>query len=222
MRTAGMLLMDTPLPDGRILLPPQAVSGGGTLAESIAGVLTLTLTGNGALVSSVPLFTRYGMSDDAQQQFGMGSVGTLGYQGAQAQVVATGQPYTTPYGPTGRPPQLATNFAKTGISRPKGVKPLAATVAYSVTGGPMTSATLAFYKTVLTVGVVPAPTALLTPFNLPLANAQTNLITVPFPVNNQVWFNDFFDILGLSLIIQAGAATFTLYGIYIDVAFNYN
>jgi hypothetical protein len=223
MRTAGMLLMDTPLPDGRIFVSPTSMLGGGTVSAATPGILHLDITGAAVTIGMEPnLLLRYGMSDDAQQQFGMGAPGSQGFQGAQAQPVTTGQPFTTPYQRSGRPPYPSAQGFSPANARPKGLKPVAVTVAYTVTGGPLTAFNLSLYKTALNVGTPPAPAQLLTAVGLPLQTATVQLVTTPITTANQLWLADPFDVLAVSLATNSGAATLSIYGVYIDVAFNYN
>ena len=224
MRTAGMLLMDTPIPDGRLMVRPQDFIGGAIV--STAGVTQLNVTGAlTQVVGNVPgAMLRYGMSDDAQHYYGKGSP-SGGFQGAQAQPVTTNTPFTTPYGLSGRPPYPSAEVLRVPTStnwRPKGLKPTAVTVVYTVSGGPMTSANVVLGKVNFTVGVAPAITTILSATNLPLGNATTNVITTPIPVANQAFINDYFDAIVLLLNINAGAATMYIHGVFIDFAFNYN
>ena len=225
MRTAGLLMMDTPMPDGRLMIFPADMVGGGVLGV-INGIGVLELSGAAAIFISSNVsgqLLRYGMSDDAQQNFGMGAPGSLGIQGAQAQVITTGQPFTTPYGPSGRPPQPSSNFGKIQSSRPKGLKPVAVSAVYSVTGGSLTSLQVGLGRVVFTAGVLPAPLTVLGGTNLPLGASVLNTITIPIPVANQVWLVDGFTSLGVSLNVTPGAAaTLNLYGLFIDFNFNYN
>lgn len=223
MRTAGILLMDTPMPDGRIMIRPQDFFGGGTLQNTV-GIPNVSVTGGAIqLVAALPgALLRYGMSDDAQQNFGMGAPGSLGFQGAQAQVVATGQPFITPYGPSGRPPQPSSNFGKPTVSRPKGLKPMAVTTVYSVAGGALTALSVGLVKVNFTAGVAPALISILPTTNLAFPATTLDVITTPIPVANQNFLNDPFDGLNLILTVDAGAATFDLYGAFVDFAFNFN
>ena len=222
MRTAGLLLMDTPMPDGRLMVRPQDFVAASVYLGS-TGETLIPISGTETLVAQVGgMLLRYGMSDDAQQNFGMGAPGSLGIQGAQAQVVTTGQPFTTPYGQSGRPPQSSSNFGKPTVSRPKGLKPMAVTVAYEVQGGIPTSLGLSLFKTAFNAGVTPAPTTILNTSALP-TTVQFNVATVAIPSAGQVFLADPFDALVLQLIVTIGAATqINLYGAYIDFQFNYN
>lgn len=225
MRTAGLFLMDTALPDGRLMIFPEDIIGGGVLGV-INGIGVLELSGAAAISVSANAsgqLLRYGMSDDAQAQFGMGAPGSLGFQGAQAQPIVTGQPFTTPYGPSGRPPQPSSNFGKIPTSRPKGLKPVAVSAVYSVTGAALTALQVGLGRAVFTVGVLPAPIPVLGGTNLPLGVSVLNTVTVPIPVANQVWLVDGFTSLGVSLNVTPGAAgVMNLYGLFIDFNFNYN
>lgn len=224
MRTAGMLLMDTPIPDGRLMVRPQDFIGGSV--SSGAGVTQLIVTGAATqVVGNVPgALLRYGMSDDAQQYFGKGSP-SGGFQGAQAQPVTTNTPFTTPYGLSGRPPYPSAEVLRVPTStnwRPKGLKPTAVTVVYAVSGGPMTSASVVLSKVNFTAGVAPAITLISPQANLPLGNAVLNVITTPIPVANQAFINDYFDAITVLINVNAGAATMAITGAFIDFAFNYN
>lgn len=222
MRTAGLLLMDTPMPDGRLVVRPQDFIGV-TLFTGTTGEIFAELGGSGAIVAQVGgMLLRYGMSDDAQQNFGMGAPGSLGIQGAQAQVVTTGQPFTTPYGPSGRPPQLSSNFGKPTVSRPKGLKPMAVSLVYDVVGGALGNMQASLFKTAFNVGVTPAPVTILNAAPFP-DTVGVNVTTVAIPSAGQLFLADPFDALVIQLNVNIGAASaVNIYGAYIDFQFNYN
>jgi len=222
MRTAGVLQMDTPLPDGRIVILPKDIQGGGSIANA-NNTTSLAVTGaNVTLFGSFNgMLLRYGMSDDAQQQFGKGAP-SGGYQGAQGQAVGTLTPFTTPYGQSGRPPYSNVRQLLTPNGRPKGLMPTAVSVVYSVTGGPATAFSFSINKTAFNVGQVPTGVVILNSTNLPLQTATTQIMTTPIPANAQNFLADPFSVLNFIMGTNAGAATINIFGIFLDVSFNYN
>lgn len=213
-------MMDTPMPDGRLMVRPQDFIGG-TLSAP-AGVPQVTATGVATvLAAGVPgALLRFGMSDDAQQQYGRATP-MGGYQGAQGQVVTTPSPFTSPYGPSGRPPFPSSSMFKTLTGRPKGLRPKAVTTVYSVTGGPLTALQVGLYKTVFQNTVAPSNVAILAPSNLSLGNFVTNTITVPIPDANRAFLTDL-NGLNVAINVTGGAGTFILFGVFIECDFNYN
>src|ERR1700748_134543 len=144
MRTAGRLLMDTPNPDGRIFVSP--IGNAQNTAITSAGLGLYSVPVNAAATVNLDyvfnsLILRYGMSDDALQQYGQGTPGASGFQGAQGQSTSASSPFTTPYGPTGRPPFLSSQLMQPVLNRPKGLMPIALRLVYSVIGAAAPSVT---------------------------------------------------------------------------------
>ena len=225
-RTAGRFLMDTPIPDGRIFIGAQK--------NLQATAPTITAAGNyfvpvGAGAATTfdfivdSLILRYGMSDDALQQFGMGTP-SGGFQGAQGQATTSTTPFTTPYGPTGRPPVLAANLLKPVTSRPKGIMPLAVHLVYSVIGVAATSVSVQLTKTSFTPGAAPAISNIIAPdVTSPVGVSALVVSNVLVPVANQAFLADPFDELSLRVIFTTPAgSTANFYGAFIDAAVNLN
>jgi len=226
MRTAGVLLMDTPLPDGRIFVPAGEAVSNPTVAVSALGVMGVAIAAGAAATydfSIGELLLRYGMQDDAQSQFGMGSpVG--GFQGAQAQPTPPAQ-FTTPYGPTGRPPFAASSFGQPVTNRPKGIKPVAIHAVYSVIGVALTSVAVSLAKTAFAQGVAPVVTTLINAITAgnPTGVAATNIGTVAVPANLQSFLTDPYDVLTARVVITSpSGSTGVFYGFYVDTQFNFN
>lgn len=226
MRTKGLLLMDTPLPDGRIFLGPMSFAASATPPQQNVdgfGLVNIPVTNTTVVITSVVdrIIQRYGMSDDAQQQFGQGNP-SGGYQGAQAQAVTTTTPFTTPYDNTGRPPQPSVNYFTPPTSRLKGIMPLALNLGYSVAGGAATNCNATLCKTPFVAGVVPVTTNLLNNVSGSLAVSNFTIAKFPIAPNLQSFLQNFEE-LSLSISIVTGAGvTLKLYWATIDVAFNHN
>jgi hypothetical protein len=226
MRTNGVVLMDTPLPDGRIFVPAGTANSKPTVVTSALGVAGVAIAAGAAATYDFmlgSLMLRYGMQDDAQQQFGMGNP-VNGNQGAQALATPPNQ-FTTPYGPTGRPPFSAASFGQPVLNRPKGLKPIALHAVYSVAGVALTSVAVSLVKTAFAQGVAPAVTTLINAITAgnPTAVSTMNIGTVAVPVANQQFLIDPYDVLAARIVITSPAgSTGVFYGFYVDTQFNFN
>lgn len=218
MRTAGLLLMDTPLPDGRIWIPPFAgisIDANG-IASANNAAATTTVFG---LASE--LLSRFGMSDDAQAAFGQGSP-SGGFQGAQAQGVSATTPFTTPYGISGRPPFAAGSNLIPPTGRPKGIMPLAVSAVYSVSLAVPTSLTLDVFHNTFTAGAAPTTTKLVTAGAASTAISATTVARFPVIPAAQKFLTGFDTISFQFAEVLGATASCKVYGFWLDVAFNYN
>jgi hypothetical protein len=228
MRTAGMLLMDTPLPDGQIFVATGDIIPTPTYTRVGKGLLAATAPVSATTVFSFPLsgiLARYGMSDDAQQVFGKANP-SGGFQGAQAQAVTATTPFTTPYQAGGRPPFAGNAFFVPPTGRPKGVAINVATVVYQVNGAAATSLTFGISNTQFTAGVgVPVVTDIIAPsaagFNVAVSASVT---TNPFvnAVQNQFLTGNLAEVVGELTVVTPAASTVNFFGVFLNVAFNYN
>jgi hypothetical protein len=224
-RTAGFWEQDSAFPDGQVFLPISYIPAGATLTEISTGNWALSVPASTAV--TIPFFldsliTRYGKQDDAQQHFGLANpVG--GFQGAQSQPVPPAA-FTTPWGPTGRPPQPSSNFGQPVLSRPKGILIKAVTPVYIAGAGALTAASVGITKTAFVNGVAPLVTQLLAVTALPLAASTfPTVTTVPLPIADQVMLTDRFSQVIIQFALTASAAgAADVYGLFLDVAYNYN
>ena len=229
MRTSGLLLMDTPLPDGQIFVSPIDImlgSSDATFARAGKGLVSTVVPASTTTIYPIALgdlIMRYGMQDDAQQQFGLATP-VNGNQGAQA-LATPPNTFTTPYGPTGRPPFAASTFGVPVTSRPKGIAINSVSVAYQVLGNPLTSITFGLSKTVFSNGIAPAVTDIIAPAANGLTtavNAQPALITIANPTQNLMLTTINAEYIAELTFVAPAGSTVNFYGLFLNVAFNYN
>ena len=138
----------------------------------------------------------------------------------------TGNLFTTPAGVTGRPPftGLSQLTPVTG-PRPKGILIKAIYPWYLVTGLALTLNTIGLIQTVAANGVANAVTNLIADANngLPTAiQATPYLFGIPVPLAQQQFITTKFSSLNIEWDVTTGASgTARLYGVFLDVTFNY-
>ena len=231
MRTNGRLLMDTSMPDGQLFYSPADImssTSAATIVRASKGLIAAVAPASTTTIFPVCIndLLRYGMSDDAQQQFGQGTP-QGGFQGAQGQATTLTTPFTTPYGPTGRPPYLqATQFAPV-LSRPKGLainSVMPWFIRYSVLI--LRASSCGSSKTIFASGVAPVVTDVI----VPGANGLSTSHLVGAPVTTSVLNpvqNSFFTTAQTELIaeiqfVAPAGSTVNFYGMFVNVAFNFN
>lgn len=224
MRTAGVLLADTPLPDGQFYVtavPDIGAAAPGSLSL-VASIPTLTVVA-GTLTPSYNLLdrlvTRFGMQDDAQQLYGMANpVG--GSQGANALPTPPAQ-FTTPYDGTGRPPILSTAFAQNVTSRPKGIRVKSATLFYDVFTNPMTTFTINIFQYQFGTGIVTQIIPVTSVGSLTVGSGK--VVTIPVPAANQFFITaqNTTVIMQFNIVNPAGGSM-NYYGASIQHDVNYN
>jgi hypothetical protein len=226
-RTGGYWEQDSAFPDGQIFIFANASNViGATATTDRASLGDWFVSIPAGATVTIPFFTnslltRYGKQDDAQQEFGLANP-VAGFQGAQSQPVPP-TVFTTPWGPTGRPPQPSSSFGQPITQRPKGITIKAITPVYGNNNTALTSATVGVTKTVYTNGAAQTITQLLVPAALPTAATSTLYATpVPLPVQSQVMLTDRFSEIIIELDITTAAVAAAVYGCFLDVAYNYN
>lgn len=133
--------------------------------------------------------------------------------------------FTTPAGVTGPPPFTGvTNLTPVTAPRPKGILFREIYPVYAVAGAALTTNTIGLTKTVFSNNVAPAVTSLLTDAANGLAtatNAQPYLtpIQIPSPAYQTTKFASY--ILEWD-VTTAGGGTAELFGVFMDIGFNFN
>lgn len=223
MHTSGFIMQDQLNPDGHIFLPfpgTQTRLGSGlsalVQAASTAGVYEINLD---------KLLLRYGMQDDGQQQYGRPN----GTSGAIALPLLPGTVDQTPYSRTQRPPVPSTaifgpNDLGTARTISKGIQVNTINLVYQVLGANLTSATIGMTKTQFASGVAPVVTALLANANngilLPVA-AQPVITGIAIPTPAPITTRFAQTLIEVDITTPAGS-TVNLYGLFLDVSFNFN
>ncbi len=224
MHTSGFVMQDQLNPDGHIFIPFP-----GTQTRLGSGLKAVVQAASTAAIYEFDLadvLFRYGMQDDGQQQYGRPN----GTSGAQALALLPGVVDQTPYSRTQRPPVPSTavfgpNDSGTARTIPKGMQVNAINVVYNVIGGTLTLATIGMTKTTFgTTGTAPVVTTLLANANNGLQTgvisqpvAYNVLIPTPAPITTRLTQT----IIEVDMTTPAGV-TIDLYGLFLDVSFNFN
>lgn len=140
-----------------------------------------------------------------------------------APFVVSNNSFTTPAGVTGPPPFTGvTEFTSVTSPRPKGVKIKTVYPWYSVAGASLSSGTIGVYQTVAANNVAPAVTTLLAATNLVLTTQAQPRLPAFSLGTSAPWITNKFSQVNLELnLVTAGGGTAVLYGIFLDVDFNY-
>jgi hypothetical protein len=136
--------------------------------------------------------------------------------------------FTTPAGVTGRPPFTgATQLTPVSSARPKGIAFKAIYPVYTLTTAAQTSQAISLTKTTFANNTAPVVANIITAGQNGLANAtqaQPYLTCIPVPVANQGFqttrFTEF--LIEWDLTPSGGTAVVDIYGIFIDLAYNFN
>ena len=137
--------------------------------------------------------------------------------------------FTTPAGITGRPPFTGTSqFTSVTAARPKGIAFKAIYPVYQIGAVNATVNTIGLFSTTFPLaGALPAPTAIIASGSNGLVttfSANTNTTPIPVPVAGQIFRTTRFTEFVLSWAISTGAVTgtATIFGVFLDVAYNFN
>ena len=134
--------------------------------------------------------------------------------------------FTTPAGVTGPPPYTGVNqLTPVTAPRPKGIKVRELYAAYTVAGLALTTNTLALTQTVFANNVAPAVTSIIASAANGLAtatNAQPYLTPIMVPPT-PAYLTTKFGSYTIEWDVTTGASgTARIYGLFVDVQFNYN
>lgn len=225
MRTQGMIQAGTPNPDGHVFFGISDITTAGTAPtfnRTSKGLYSLTQpvsAGNTYIINLAGLLFRYGVQDDLQMLWGSTANG-----GSQ------GQP-TPPNAFVGqganlqRPPYTGASQLVPPTSRPTGISIKNIIPVYQVLGVALNFITIGLSKTQFANGVAPVVTDVLAPATYGLTttvNAQPVAIPVPVSTPNLFQTNRLSQLtVELGVNTPAGG-TCALYGIFIDVVYNYN
>lgn len=224
MRTAGLLLQDTPQPDGQIFLPLSAISAAQALTLNyFNGFPFLSVPASTAAQMQIPIgsiLTKYGMQTDSQMQWGSTANG-----GAQALPVVPGVApgFTSPAPRAGRAPFTGASQLNPLLSPiPKGLQLKAMSLVYQ-NSAVVTLNQVGIQQTVFANGVAPAVTVLLPKAANGLSTAigaaqqvTTVSLNIPFLTGR---FTEY--VIEWDITTPAGGST-SVVGIFLDVAYNYN
>jgi hypothetical protein len=225
-RTAGFWEQDTAFPDGHTYIEASTgiiTAGAGTKTRSGLGLIGVSLAASQTVTFDFDLsklLFRYGKQDDEQQQFGSAS-GT----GQQSLATPPGT-FATNWQQSGRPPfTIATNQV-VPTSRPKGVTIKNLIPIYSVSTLALTSISLGLTKTVFADVTAPVVTALLAAGTNGLSvatNAQPHATPVALAAGSQIPLVSRLSqyIAEFTLVLPATSTAF-VYGLWLDLAYNYN
>ena len=231
MVTSGFVMQGLPNPDGHVFIPINPANGtanpgvrtrlGGGLAATVQPAATASVYE----ISLDALLFRYGMQDDSQMAFGT----RASTSGAAALPLLPGVLDISPYSRLPRPPIASANVFGNGgsaVGIAKGIAIKGVSLVYQPIGAALTSVTIGITKTQFANGVAPVVTNILPNVNnglLLAVAAQPVITTIPVPVVNQVMLtNRFAEYLIEIDPVTAGGGTLNLFGIFLDLAYNYN
>lgn len=223
MRTSGFVQQNQLNPDGHIFVPFPGTQT--RLGSGLNAVVQAASTSGVYEINIDKLLLRYGMQDDSQMQFGRPN----GTSGAQALALLPGVVDQTLYSRTQRPPVPSTavfgpNDLGTAPTIAKGIQINTINLVYQVLGANLTSATVGMTKTQFASGVAPVVTALVANANngilLPVA-AQPIITAVAVPTLAPITTRFTQTLIEVDIVTPAGS-TVNLYGLFLDVSFNFN
>jgi hypothetical protein len=230
MKTSGYVQQGLPNPDGHIFidLNTYATSGAGTRTRQGAGLVAVTQAAATNAIYEIPLadlIFRYGMQDDSQMAFGRPN----GTSGANALALGIGVVDQTPYSRAARPPIPSAQVFGSGgtaLSIAKGISLTGITVCYQVLGAAATAITLGITKTLFTPPLVaPVVTTILANGANGLSTAITAAGVVNstyIPINSGMLTSRLAQYLLELDATTAIGGTINFFGMFLDVAYNYN
>lgn len=226
MRTNGAFQQATPVPDGMIWVPIGAgsdPSASGATTRIAAGKIAYVVAASKTAILDINLnahvLARYGVQDYAQEQWGSTAAG-----GAQF-LPTPPATFTTPYGKGGNPPFTGSSQLVPPTSRPKGFQINSVTFIYQTLGVALTTNTFGITSTLFVDNTAPAVTTVLATAahglvtTIPSTGPHVTTVAYPTPamlVAQNTEYN-----LEWNIATPSGS-TVDIYGLILNVSYNYN